>query len=232
LPKWQLETVDGEEQLVETVEWRDFKSKRNDELALQQIGLSKSNFTSFDQYAGKDAPGNILKLRQYVERFDKTFKSVSLYLWSSRNGTQKSTTARVLCYELMKQKKTVQFVLMGNLLKNLTQENFAKDSEEGPITLIEKCRNVDFLVIDDSFDPMKATMYRSGYQLSFLDMFLRQRIEEHRKAICFTSNIAPDKIDDKVFGISLKALVIRSVPKPMEFNDGIDDFNPLNLWDD
>jgi DNA replication protein DnaC len=230
-PKW-TSTVNGEgdEILTETKEWTDYKDHLRTVIACEAAGLVTTDFNSFDKYVGQDLPRNIPKLKKFVEQFDKTFKSVNLYLWSSRNGTQKSTTAKTLCYELVKRKKLVQFVLMGNLLKSLTNENFA-DAEHETVSLIDRCRSADFLVIDDSFDPNKVTMYKSGYQLSFLDMFLRQRIEEDRRSTCFTSNIPPDGIDAKVFGVSLKALVVRSIPVPMEFNDGIDDFNPANLWD-
>lgn len=230
-PKWKREIIDEQEVTFETEEWHTFKIQRKLEIELNSSGLCLSPFLSFDQYVGSDVPNNIPKLREYVSEFNKKFNSINLYLWSSRNGTQKSTIAKIICYELIKQGKKVQFVLMGTLLKSLTNENF-EDSKSSKFELIDLCRNADFLVVDDSFDPMKATMYKSGYQLSFLDMFLRQRIEENRKATCFTSNIAPEEIDSKVFGVSMKALVVRSVPVPMEFNDGISDFNPMNLWAD
>jgi hypothetical protein len=228
-PKWRVEIVDGEEVCAETQEWFDFKNGRLVEIQLSESGLTLSAWRSFDQYVGADKFGNITKLRKYISDFDKKFNSVNLYLWSHRNGTQKSTTAKIICYELLKQTKTVQFILMGTLLRLLTNESFQADASEDQL-LVSRCRAVDFLVIDDSFDPNKVTMYKSGYQLSFLDMFLRQRIEENRRATCFTSNLPPESIDQKVFGVSMKALVVRSIPLPMEFNDGIDDFDPLKLW--
>ena len=41
----------------------------------------------------------------------------------------------------------------------------------------KKYLECDFLIIDDSFDKKKATIFKSGYQIPFLDEFLRTRLE-------------------------------------------------------
>jgi hypothetical protein len=82
---------------------------------------------------------------------------------------------------------------------------------------------VDFLVIDDAFDPRKSTLYKSGYQFGFLDTFLRYRLETLGRAICFTSNVPVEEIA-KSWTPSIASLVQRSVPAPMEFTDWLSAF--------
>jgi len=85
------------------------------------------------------------------------------------------------------------------------------------------------LIVDDAFDPKKITLYKSGYQLPFLDTFFRRRIEGLKKAICFTSNVPISEIGG-TFGQSIQALIKRSAPDPMEFSDEINDFDVEDLW--
>lgn len=188
--------------------------------------LSLANVLEVDRpYVGEDARQNMPKLRLYSERFEKKYRGVSLYLWSRQNGTQKSTVARWLARSLIRQGRTAHFVLMGALTRALTRRGFDDEDE----WLLDTVASVDFLVIDDAFDPKKVTLYKSGYQLPFLDEFLRQRLEVDRRATCFTSNVPIDEIDN-LFGPSLRSLVKRSVPTPMEMVDPVEDFSVEDLW--
>ena len=118
---------------------------------------------------------------------------------------------------------------MGDLIKYLQSEQF--DDNLSP--LVEVYKSCDFLIIDDCFDKRKATMYKSGWQISFLDQFLRYRLETVRLATCFTSNFSIDDIDENAFGISIKKLVSRSVPDPFHFTNLYQErntFDPNDLW--
>jgi DNA replication protein DnaC len=215
-------TGEGDDEvIVETPEYARVRAARE---LHERYALANVDEPDRD-YFGSDKKENMPKIRTYVERFSQKYKHINLYLWSGLNGTQKSTVARWICRRLIDQGFTAHFILMGTLTKTLTRRGFP-DADDW---LLDTVMNVDFLVIDDAFDPKKVTLYKSGYQLPFLDEFLRQRIEMDRKAICFTSNVEVGMIEES-FGPSLRSLVKRSVPYPMEMKDAIDSFEVEDLW--
>ncbi len=222
----EIETEDGIE-LVETPEWQSYEARIKLE---NKIKLANVNDIDRD-YVGSDAQGNLSKLEKYTQGFTSSdpkvsyrFRTSSLYLWSRRNGTQKSTMARRLGRDLIRAGFSVHMLLMSDLSSALTHQGF----EDEDAWLLETLDAVDLLIVDDAFDPKKITLYRSGYQIPFLDTFLRRRLEANKKAICFTSNIPIDSIGD-TFGPSIQSLVKRSAA-PLEFTDGIDDFDIKDLW--
>ncbi len=230
IKKFKKETLEnGEEILKETFEWSEFKKKKKMELLISNAGIPFDSLElSLKDYIGKDSD-KIEKIELYIKKFKEKFKHVHLYFWSLENSTQKTTMASILGKELLKQGFRVQFVLMNRLIKLLSEENF----EEGHSKILDPIRKCDFLIIDDSFDKKKATIYRSGFQIPFLDEFLRTRLEIEKKATCFTSNIPIDSIDEGTFGISLKSLLKRSIKDPFHFSSSIElrnDFNPDQLW--
>jgi DNA replication protein DnaC len=85
------------------------------------------------------------------------------------------------------------------------------ERDEDIQTQIEKLTEVDLLIIDESFMKERVTIYRSGYQLSFLDTFLRNRIQSNKRGVIFISNISMDDIDKNIFGEGLIDLVKRNV---------------------
>lgn len=229
IKKYSLVMIDGEESYQETPEWKNYKKLLQTVASLEASDIPSHVATlGFDSYVGEDT-SNILKLQKYISDFEK-FKAVHLYLWSYLNGTQKTTTASILGKELIQQGYSVRFVLMNTLARLLSERSF----NEASVPLLESYLNCDFLILDDVFDKKKATIYKSGFQIPFLDEFLRTRLEIKRKATCFTSNIPVDEIDQTIFGVSIKTLIKRSVI-PLEFTTQycqVDDFNPEDLWGD
>jgi len=219
----------GDEYVVPTKEWTAFRKARLTEIRLAQSGIP-GYVSGFDLSSILEEDEHKRKLEIFVNKFDEKFSKTHLYFWSQGNGTQKTTTASIVCKLLIEKKKTVRFVLMSELVNTLMNEQFEDDLE----TKIFDWLNCDFLVIDDSFDPKKLTVYKSGYQLPFLDTFLRKRLEILRKSTCFTSNIPIGSIDEKVFGLSIKKLVKRSVPDPFHFSvvyeEQCNDFDIDELW--
>ena len=134
--------------------------------------------------------------------------------------------AKIVAKELALQGHSVFFTIMDELVKKLTREGFP----DADPSFLHEIRTAEFLVIDDSFDTRKMTMYRSGYQITFLDSFLRYRMETARLSTCFTSNTPPNKISED-FDRHIAALVKRNTIS-LEFNDGIDDFQIERLWED
>ena len=96
---------------------------------------------------------------------------------------------------------------MNDLINMLMKAERDEDIQ----TQIEKLTEVDLLIIDESFMKERVTIYRSGYQLSFLDTFLRNRIQSNKRGVIFISNISMDDIDKNIFGEGLIDLVKRNV---------------------
>lgn len=226
--KYRVIEKNGEEYFVETEEWKSFKNKKRTEKILSNGNLPPHvidlHFQDLVKMEDREE-----KLKSYVSRFSEKFKHIHLYFWSSKNGTQKTTTASILAKELALSGFSVEFILMSDLSKLLTKESFEEDANDE----IDKYLNTDFLVIDDAFDSKKITVYKSGYQIPFIDTFLRKRLETKRKATCFTSNVSLYSIDEKVFGVSLVKLLERSILDPWEFNIPFslrNEFDPNELW--
>ena len=229
ITKYIEKEIDGEIYLVKTPEWQEAQTQALFESRFRASGLPVHvKNLSVRDYIGtnRSIPRKITK---YINCFDSRYNSLHLYFWSHENGTQKTTMASIIGKELLKRGKMVRFILMGELLSLLTDLDRKEEAQDLRSQLLES----DYLVIDDAFDKRKATIYRSGYQISFLDIFLRERLEVKKKATCFTSNFSVDEIDEDVFGQSLKKLVIRSVPEPFVFDvlyTDRNDFDPNSLW--
>lgn len=229
IKKFDISEVNGEKIFTETKEWKDYKKKKRTfySLAESNIPPHVADLT-LDDYIGPDRD-KIDKLKLYTKKFEEKFNSVHLYFWSHENGTQKTTTASIVGKLLLEQGFSVQFVLMSNLLSALSEVKFKEELTEQ----IEKYRNCDFLIIDDSFDKKKVTVYKSGFQIPFLDEFLRTRLEVQRKATCFSSNFSVDEIDLDCFGLSLKKLIKRNIKDPFLFSSSFElrnDFDIDDLW--
>jgi len=225
--KYEVEIVDGEENYRLTEEWKNYSRRLIIGPVLEKAGIIfQEKILSLKDYSGKDVADNLPKIQKFILEFETRYRKTHLYLWSKFNGTQKTTTAKVIAAELSKKGLSVQFVLMNQLIEALTEMNETGSTQE----LLRNCRSVDFLIIDDCFDVNKITIYKSGYQLSFIDTFLRERLEANRKSTCFTSNVPPEEIDQK-FGISIRSLVQRSTAA-LEFNDVFGDFEISSIWED
>jgi hypothetical protein len=213
----------GEPYLVPTSEGETRQRMLRASLSLKSIGISPPPY-SLEQYQGEDKMQNIPKLKKYCTEFER-YKGTHLYLWSKGNASQKTTVAKNILISIMEKGYTGAFILMADLLHTLQNEQFTEDGAD----IVQGFRAVDFLVIDDAFDVAKATLYKSGYQLSYLDTFLRYRLETCPKATCFTANIPITEIA-KTWTPSIESLVKRSVPTPMAFTDYIDDFDIKAIW--
>lgn len=229
ITRYTEKEIDGEIYIIKTKEWAEKQKNALYESRFAKSGLPiHSRNLAIKDYVGSN---RIIprKLSLYVNEFSTKYKNMHLYFWSHENGTQKTTMASVVGNALIQQGFSVRFILMGDLLAFLSDLNKGEETEERKEDLL----NCDFLIIDDSFDRKKATIYKSGFQISFLDIFLRKRLEGIRKATCFTSNFSIDEIDEEVFGTSLKKLIKRSIPDPFEFSvlySDRNDFDVSKLW--
>jgi DNA replication protein DnaC len=95
---------------------------------------------------------------------------------------------------------------MNDLIKLLQKADREEDAQDK----IDKLLNVDCLVIDEALDPDKVTLFKSNWQLPFLDTFIRNRINKH-KGIIFISNVKLDDVNEEKFEKSIKDLIKREV---------------------
>jgi DNA replication protein DnaC len=128
-----------------------------------------------------------------------------VYLWGY-NGSQKTSMAQACAKEIVKQGYSVHYVVMNSLVNALMY----KEGNEEDNSLIKRCLDVDLLIIDVSFDAKKVTLYKSGYQIPYLDNFIRQRFEIDKKSILFISNKLPNEIEKQGFDFSIQNLVERN----------------------
>lgn len=221
--------INGEVFLVKTEEWKKKQILAQYDTKFASSGLPPHvKNLALSDYIGEDR-SIPRKMRKYIAEFETRYKDLHLYFWSPENGTQKTTTASIIGAELLRKGLDVRFILMGELLRILSDFESSEEDKNRKDDLL----NCDFLILDDCFDKKKATIYKSGYQIPFLDIFLRDRLEVQKKATCFTANFSIDNIDEETFGISLKNLVRRAVPEPFKFKVLYTDrhnFDPKDLW--
>lgn len=180
-------------------------------------------------YVGDDKQGNIVKIGKYLKRFEEKYSSLNLY-FEGKHSTQKSTLARYIGKELLKQGKSVRYILTDNLVRMVL------DSQRDDDLKIEvnKIMNVDCLILDE-FSTDKVTVYKSAYQIPFLTSFLKTRIETLRLSTIFCSNSPIDTLE-KGFDTAIQRLISREVlDHSMQFTDNFESksksFKVGTLWD-
>ena len=224
------ESLEG---LLETKEWREYKRIRGLEIELPKHGipLHLINY-SLDNYIGEDKNGNLDKVKKYLSKFEERFKNKCLYIYGD-SGTQKTTIAQFIGLSLFEKGINVQYTTMNHLIRCLTNMQFKEDEEEQ----IYKFQESDLLILDRTFDKEQVTIYNSKYQLSFLDTFLRERIEREQKAMIIISNNSIQSISENKFNIDIQDLIERATFRgelALKFEDHYslkDDFDASSLWD-
>ena len=206
--------------------WRESVTKTN-EMVLSQITYD----CTFDDYVGTKSLKDLECLRKVVANPEYFKDKKMIYMWGP-NGCQKTSMAQALGRELILKGYTVQYTLMSSLITGLVSDFSEDDSaKEKKEYFIKRCSDCDFLIVDEAFDHKKITLYTSGYQIPYLDTFLRNRFEINGKSIIFVSNVSPKQIAEvppskpgeiakQGFGISLQNLVERNVRQSeLKFND-------------
>ena len=209
-----------------------YQSQMMFELRLEKAGLKDFNLT-FSDYKGKDLLHNISKLEKYCSHLTADFRYNSHLYLTGPNGTQKSTVAKIILLYTFKFGLTGKFILMSDLLDILTDvySDDPRRKEE-----LNYLLSVDVLCIDDAFDKNKCMIFRSGWQYSFIDRFIRSRIEVQHRNTIFTSNVEIDKIADNGFTKDIQDLIHRSVKVrggELFFNDVYvkENVDIKSLWD-
>lgn len=149
------------------------------------------------------------------ESFDtwQRFHNCMIYVYGP-NGTQKTSVINWLAREILSSDSEynhIKYFTMNDFIKDLVKESSwkAADDNDGSFTdsLLSK---IDILVLDESFDKEKVTLFKSGYQIPFLDTFLRKWMSSN-KSIIFISNVSPDLIEANGYSASIEDFVTRNI---------------------
>ena len=227
-PKYKLIEKNGEEIIVFTPEWDNHLALLKVKSHLLTAGLSDIPKYGLDTYIGEDKEKNIPKLKKYCDDFEVKYNKVHLYLWSTINGTQKSTCAKDIIFRLARKGIQGYFILMDDLIHWLIKS----ERDEKAQAKVKLWQKSSFLVIDECFTAGQVTLFSTGYQKAFLNTFLKERLEVKQRATCFTANTSIDDIGS-TWGPSLQNLVNRSIPTPMFFDDTIEisRFRNSDIWE-
>lgn len=157
-------------------------------------------------YIGKKSIENKNRLLNYITQFieNPEVRKLLLYIYGP-NGTQKTSLVNFIGKRLIYEGFTVRYLLMNNLVKLLQEATFEEDFKQK----IKKISESDLLIIDEAMDKSKLMLWKSGYQLSFIDTFIRDRIQSQNKGIIFVSNVHPDKISEQGLSISIQDFIQR-----------------------
>lgn len=202
--------------------WKEFVSKKNLEIKLLQANLSdKDLLYSIDTYEGIKSIDSINNIKLYVEKFEEKFCHNSLFFYGGMS-TQKTTVAKWVGKEILQKKLKVYYILMNDLIKaylNIGFDSSSNEENEGT-KLVDKINSVDLLIVDESFSKDRNTIYKSRYQVPFIDSFLRTRLETKKLATIFISNDPISSIDVEVYNEYIQELVKRNCTS-LEFQDKV-----------
>lgn len=148
-----------------------------------------------------------LKYKSRVEKYLQNMpemldQGVGLYLWSTENGTGKTSLATLIAKEALRLGKTVFFEESSRLKSLLiNKEQF----EEG--TSIEaRILSVDVLILDDIGKEYRTN---SGYAENAIETLLRARVQKVRTTI-MTGNVHPKSIQN-IYSEDFSALLKESM---------------------
>lgn len=195
---------EGYEVFVECDCHKKWKKETLLEVKCRESGISTIHY--FSDYLGKKSSRELGYIKDIANNFNK-YRNKVMYLYG-KNGTQKTSTSLALGRELIDKGWSVYYIGMNDLINLLVKVNSFDENTEQDLFILDKIKDCDLLILDESFDSEKVTIFKSGYQIPFLDTFLKNRFDRDGKAILFVSNILPTCISG--YGESLKDWVIRN----------------------
>lgn len=157
-------------------------------------------------YVGTKSIENKDRMLNYITQFkdNPAVRKLLVYMYGG-NGCQKSTLASYVGKQLICSGFSVRYILMDKLVTLLQNASFKSEAQEQ----LDKLNSSDLLIIDESFDKSKMKLYSSGYQISFIDNFIRERIQLDNKGIVFISNVKPADIEKQGFSPSIQDFIVR-----------------------
>lgn len=201
------EYIDGV--LHETEEHKKTRLGKQTKALYKHYGFDMRNY-DFNprKYVGRKSENDKNRAINYVSQFAQNpeVRKLIVYLYGP-NGCQKSTMASWIGKSLISSNFSVRYVLMNNLIRKLEKAERDEDAKQD----IEVLSSSDLLIVDESFDKSKVKLFSTGWQNSFLDSFIRDRVQTQNKGIFFISNIKPTDIESQGFSHSIQDFIVREV---------------------
>ena len=142
------------------------------------------------------------RMRKYLDTLPEMLeKGVGLYLWSSENGTGKTSLAAVIVKESLRYGKTAFFTETGRLRAQLMNKEVFEDG----VSIEARIEQVDVLVLDDIGKEYRAS---SGYTENAIETLVRNRVQKLRTTV-LTGNIDPRDLQ-KIYSADFAALLKES----------------------
>jgi len=217
----------------------EYQQKLNLYINLERANLRPSmlDYELDKDYKGTKSLESVRKVAQYAQGITGNYKHQSIYLWGPY-GTQKTTVAQWIGKEVVKQDVKPYYVLMRTLTNALVEDQYDRadeheDSKARRKRLLTSARNADLLILDESFDLAKMTVYKSNYQIPFLDEFIRHRIDMQEKPVVFVSNVSIQNIDPAFAAIrDMLKRRISAVKGELKFEDNFEEvMNDFDIGD-
>jgi chromosomal replication initiation ATPase DnaA len=183
------------------------------EKRLKDSELPNLNY-SLNSYLGTKSLNEIDVLKRYAQEWpnQEHLRKAFIYIYGN-NGCQKTCFISLIGKEICKY-SSVKFLPIKKLY-DILRDSYIKDEAKEKL---EKLQSFDLLILDEVMDPQKINS--TDWTVPLFDSFIRERIDYLQKGTILISNIAPQDIDAKKFGTSLKDLIIRkSIGKVFEFKD-------------
>lgn len=185
---------------------------------------------SFESYKGPDNAKNLDKIKKFVKNFRSRYNSLNMF-FTGIPGTQKTTMAKVIIKELVKEKLNCYYILANDLIQMIIDSSRDEEKKDR----LKEIMIMDFLVIDE-FDEEKIITYASGWQRKNLFPWIKYRLETIKKSTLFISNNDISNIG-KYFEEAIQDLIEREVPdKTMIFDDKYYKYSEridlTSIWDD
>ena len=182
------------------------------------------NYNPLSDYVGVNSNKEMQLLVKFVNNFqEERIRESSLYLWGP-NSTQKTHLVQWMGLTLLRKRYTVFYTSMHQLLKILTEFHERVEKDE----MVENLKKIDFLILDESFDKKKVSLFKTGFQIPFLEDFLKERMEANRKATVFVSNVSIFDITKNEFSESIQNLIIRNTQPKGTILSFTDNYHAVN----
>ena len=213
--------IDGIEYAVLDKEQQKELMKTKFDLLLRKSNIPDFYKTEvdFDDYVGDHSRLYVDEIKKIAQNIhNEKLKDISLYLYGSLNGTQKTAVMCNFGKECIRQGLRVQYMNFGVFVSYLLK-NQGYNIDEDAKKEINILQNADIILLDDCFDSKKSiTWGKNDLIISEIDSFFRVALSNHKR-FCLTSNYALDTIKE-TYGISLFELLDRNF-KTYQFLDSV-----------
>ena len=187
-----MATSKGEEVATINPEWKKLQILKYFNFYLKFSGIPQ-NYWSYDLDNIHIDSIIIDQAKEFVKTVDKT---ASLYLYGE-NSTGKTTVACVIAKELIKLNLNCFYILSSDAIDCLmATSGYNNSSDDEAMSLRNKLKDIDILIIDDIFDKNKSLYWNTQNNNLIVgqwDYLIRYRCS-HKKKNIFTSNVDINKI--------------------------------------